>query len=98
MNTPHKHAEVIKKWADGAKIQVRDPASRSQVWEDTSHPQWVSSFEYRVKPNKVTGWINIHPVNDRWYPGCKIHGTKEDAKRNAPNPRSQQVEIEYEKE
>ena len=28
----HKHAELIKKWADGAKIQIK--YSKNDDWED----------------------------------------------------------------
>lgn len=48
MNTPHKHAEVIKAWADGATIQVRGLCS--DPWEDIKSPSWWVGNEYRVKP------------------------------------------------
>lgn len=48
--TPHKHAEVIKAWADGAEIQYRSPESMSISWNDTKDPAWNVEFEYRVKP------------------------------------------------
>ena len=43
----HKHAELIKKWADGAKIQSK--YSENYDWEDIN-PSWGEQFEYRVKP------------------------------------------------
>ena len=43
----HKHAELIKSWADGAEIEVRDTGTE---WERTSRPQWGEDFEYRIKP------------------------------------------------
>lgn len=47
MKTPHKHAEIIKAWADGQDIQVK----LNSGWADISmYPSWHSSFEYRVKP------------------------------------------------
>ena len=53
-NIPHKHAAVIKAWADGAKIQVRIPqAGRlSHTWEDIEDEpiHWYNTLEYRVKP------------------------------------------------
>ena len=45
----HKHAELIKAWADGAKIQILytdDP----QYWEDREHPTWHPESVYRIKP------------------------------------------------
>lgn len=50
MNTPHKHAELIKAWADGALIQGK----YNGVWVDcTRTPVW-NLDEYRVKPEVTT--------------------------------------------
>lgn len=97
MNTPHKHAEVIKKWADGAKIQFKSPTS-TQWLDHPDNPDWSLNVDYRVKPQKVKAWVNVHPVNDKWVPGCRFYNTKEEAKKMTTNSRTQQVEIEYEKE
>jgi len=43
---PHKHAEVIKAWADGAKIQYKNMCGD---WIDVTDPDWYFSDEYRVK-------------------------------------------------
>lgn len=54
---PHKHAEVIKAWADGHTIQYRfDPTFN---WHDASAPSWREHIEYRVKPQNV---IRYAPV------------------------------------
>ena len=47
--TPHKHAELIKAWADGAIIQYK---VRSGVWSDVydNTPTWGDWEEYRIKP------------------------------------------------
>lgn len=54
-NKPHKHAELIKKWADGAVIQLRQCNGE---WVNTAHndPSWGNEFEYRIKPNLVKKW------------------------------------------
>lgn len=67
MNTPHKHAEVIKAWADGEMIQWRNGPSMN--WHDydvDEHPYgpWSDSEEWknagwRIKPEKKTGWLAI---------------------------------------
>jgi hypothetical protein len=46
---PHKYAELIKAWADGATIQVkyRDDA---QYWVDRDNPIWHPDNQYRIKP------------------------------------------------
>jgi hypothetical protein len=51
MSTPHKHAEVIKAWADGKVTQVK----ASCGWLDLSpsdYHAWTSA-EYRVKPETI---------------------------------------------
>jgi hypothetical protein len=51
MNKPHKHAELIKQWAEGAEIQVRHKENCTlKEWFDASSPTWRSDAEYRVKP------------------------------------------------
>ena len=44
----HKHAELIKAWADGAQIQIRDDLD--DIWLDTNSPSWVAEYQYRIKP------------------------------------------------
>lgn len=52
MKKPHKHAEVIKAWADGEEIQVK--AEGRSIWEDCdeNRPAWLEYNEYRVKPRE----------------------------------------------
>ena len=45
----HKHAELIKKWADGAKIQIK--YFENDDWKDVN-PSWGEQFEYRIKPEE----------------------------------------------
>ena len=47
-NPPHKHAELIKAWADGAQIQYKSLGS----WYDIYQPDWRSEGEYRIKPQR----------------------------------------------
>jgi hypothetical protein len=47
IKTPHKHAELIKAWADGAKIQYRD---ESWGWMPVNNPTWVPDMFYRIQP------------------------------------------------
>ena len=48
----HKHAEVIKAWADGAIIQYRCRIQKR--WKDCEHnnPRWHALIKYRVKPTE----------------------------------------------
>lgn len=52
-NKPHKHAGLIKAWADGAEIQYFSPVYREWC-EARPHPIWEENVEYRIKP-KVLG-------------------------------------------
>lgn len=52
----HKHAELIKAWADGAEIEYRFIFSPEQpvwsVWKTKINDGWSDSdkYEYRIKP------------------------------------------------
>ena len=51
MNKPHKHAELIKAWADGAEIQYKDEDLK---WVNCGlrTPTWRDDHEYRIKPEQ----------------------------------------------
>lgn len=46
--TPHKHAAIIKAWADGEEIEMKDIYGK---WVDVTNrtPSWLGD-EYRIKP------------------------------------------------
>jgi hypothetical protein len=44
----HKHAALIKAWADGVAIQRKNVFTNE--WVDTDVPGWVEYNEYRIKP------------------------------------------------
>lgn len=48
MGTPHVHVELIKAWADGAKVQWFKPSLND--WVDIRSPIWNSEIKYRIKP------------------------------------------------
>ncbi len=81
MRTPHKHAEVIKAWADGGVIERRCPGFD---WEPCNAPIWELDNEYRVKPAEFPplpeGWTWHNPfdwtpeqfgVEDGWRPAVR---------------------------
>ena len=45
---PHKHAELIKAWADGAEIEYKSKVDG--VWCSRDDDPWAEDYEYRVKP------------------------------------------------
>ncbi len=49
MKTPHKHAEIIKAWADGEPIQFY--YDEEKEWKDCDlQPSWHPLNLYRIKP------------------------------------------------
>jgi hypothetical protein len=51
MNVPHKHAEIIKAWADGYQVEAYNPERDS--WINVVEPGWFNDIEYRVKPGVI---------------------------------------------
>lgn len=50
MKTPHKHAELIKAWADGAEIECRNK-NFQDTWSPMTNACWDLEFlEFRIKP------------------------------------------------
>lgn len=47
---PHKHAELIKAWADGAEIQLLDDNGIWLDFREGDTPAWNPAYKYRVKP------------------------------------------------
>jgi hypothetical protein len=45
----HKHAELIKAWADGAEIEVKN---KNNNWSDVCIYAWNPDVEYRIKPEE----------------------------------------------
>lgn len=60
---PHKHAELIKAWADGAEIEIFNTAG----WGVQANPRWDEGMAYRIKPE---------PKHDvvRYLKKSAIHG------------------------
>ncbi len=48
--TPHKHAEVVKAWADGRSVQYR--VNEEDKWKDSKSPSFTGRYQYRIKPEK----------------------------------------------
>lgn len=67
MNKPHKHAELIKAWADGAEIETREAG----LWIPVTTPQWFKYSEYRIKPEEkkpVVRWLWASSSDGRLSP------------------------------
>ena len=67
MKKPHKHAELIKAWADGAEIQFLDIYNE---WKPAGeHPQWFGHNVFRIKPEPTPDVVE--------YRAAMIGGAKE---------------------
>lgn len=58
--TPHKHAALIKAWADDTSITLQCRAPRAgrldTQWATINNPEgptWNEGLEYRIKPKKI---------------------------------------------
>lgn len=75
MKTPHKHAELIKAWADGAEIEWYDNTYREHRWKTC--PElfiWDEQIQFRIKhepkPDVVeTYWVGTESAI--WNPDKK---------------------------
>jgi hypothetical protein len=72
---PHKHAAVIKAWADGAIIQY---LSVCGDWRDVmdNRPLWGSTIAYRVKPTpkRTVGYRRYAHTDSRGTTAvCLLH-------------------------
>jgi len=67
----HIHAELIKKWAEGAKIEYQDDGE----WFPIDKPSWSTKILYRLAPLKpvATKWIVSNP---EWGFGKRVSNDK----------------------
>lgn len=57
---PHKHAELIKAWADGAEIQCYNDLL--DEWITVNPVIWHEPDEYRIKPEPKPDFVEyLHP-------------------------------------
>lgn len=64
---PHKHAELIKAWADGAEIEFFDRCS--ERWLPASNLSWGEFFQYRIKPEPKYvpfTWEDREQLRGKW--------------------------------
>jgi len=73
MNKPHKHAECIKAWADGAEIELYADDIDGCRWVKSDTPQWAFGTKYRIKPKTIKiGKFDIpEPTRTKLAPGEK---------------------------
>jgi hypothetical protein len=66
MGVPHKHCEVIKAWAEGNTVQVKNDSGN---WID--YGSWGAHFfennEYRIRPEPKPDVIKFIVFDDKSY-------------------------------
>lgn len=79
---PHKHAAVIKAWADGATIESRK--YDYEEWYLNESPHFLVSHQYRVKPEKVVDYTIVFSENN--VPGASFRDSINDILNVYGNP------------
>ena len=64
MKQPHKHAELIKAWADGAEIEFR--WSEKDSWGQAQTLTWYDECFYRIKPEPKPDHVVYPSVANSW--------------------------------
>ncbi|HET8685502.1 MAG TPA: hypothetical protein VFM18_02420 [Methanosarcina sp.] len=78
-----KVAPIIQAFAEGKTVQWLDKMSTdTPVWRDIDDPNWNPSFEYRVKPETKTYWMNIYKNQGGDLITGYIHPSEQIAKDN----------------
>ena len=71
MSNKHKHADVIKAWADGAVIECSNIGANK--WFTTAPtPLWFEDMEYRVKPKLYKLELELTEA-ESFVLACKIN-------------------------
>lgn len=70
----HKHADLIKQWADGEQIQY----FCNFKWQDIENPSWHSTTQYRVKPKDRVLYAGVANLYSTRSLSELIGGTSDD--------------------
>jgi hypothetical protein len=83
---PHKHAELIKAWADGATIEAK---ALGQWMELERNFVWHEDLEYRIKPEPkpdVVLYSIVHRVS--YGLPCSPYASMSSAYAQPPDPQT----------
>ena len=69
----HKHADLIKAWADGAVIQYLS----DNIWIDVENPMWQWEQEYRIKPEIAEAYFAIYVTKGGLYKSASFDSIQE---------------------
>ena len=72
MKTPHKHADLIKAWADGAEIEYWAAYSAKWVGCGDAAPTWDEDQGYRIKPEPKADIVSYAYAHEgKWLRFCE---------------------------
>lgn len=66
MTEPHKHADFIKAWADGAIIEAR--TEKDRPWRPVAFPTWQDHCEYRIRPEYPETSLDDEELLNTYHP------------------------------
>lgn len=70
--------KVMQAYLAGKLVEFK-PVNTDEDWKVCGIPRWnFEDYEYRVKPERHSGWINIYKIEDI-QTGSIIFNTKESA-------------------
>lgn len=86
-----KYWKIVEAFRNGKKVQYKNSDG---AWVDTDHPSFIDAYEYRIKPERKTGWVNIYGDS---AVAAGIYQRKIDADENADGKRRVAcIQISYE--
>jgi hypothetical protein len=62
----HKHADLIKAWADGAEIEYFNGINHEWRTFVKDHNVWYESWEYRIKPEPKPDYVRYLEMPMFW--------------------------------
>ena len=96
MSKQHKHAELIKAWADGAEIQryvivelIVEAGTDEWDWIDDANPDWHPKRKYRIKPKekqkvKMWQWVMRSNPEASYFVTSNFYSSEEVANTEYP--------------
>lgn len=94
---PHKHAELIKAWADGAEIEWKMP--HQTTWDEIAVPTWNEDYQYRIKPEEkkpVVRWKCVYENTHGYLCETEYFYTDEEIKQCKGYTRLEYTRTEFE--
>ena len=69
---PHKHAELIKAWADGAEIEWKSKVTNEWRLFDNETDAWIHDYEYRIKPEPKPDVVKVFILESHCFAGLRF--------------------------